>query len=137
MKRLLLGALVILLLSMTRAASAADAGIHQLRIYTIPADKVAAFHQRFKDHALRIMARHEFDVLATFQSEHDGKAEFVYLLQWPDEATMKERWAKFLADAEWIEIKRITGKDGALVDEIQDRVLKQTEYSPRRLLRDP
>jgi hypothetical protein len=31
---------------------------------------------------------------------------------------MKDRWAKFLADKEWIEIKRVTGSRGPLVGDI-------------------
>jgi hypothetical protein len=38
-----------------------------------------------------------------------------------------------LADSEWIEIKRMTGKDGALVEDVQDRVLKLTDDSPGSL----
>ena len=38
--------------------------IHQLRIYEIFERNKAAFHARFRDHAMRIMARHNFRILA-------------------------------------------------------------------------
>ncbi|MGH8237164.1 MAG: hypothetical protein ACREXP_09105 [Steroidobacteraceae bacterium] len=48
---------------------------------------------------------------------------------------MKDRWAKFMADQEWSDIKKETGERyGKLVGEIQDRTLDLTPYSPRKEL---
>jgi hypothetical protein len=48
---------------------------------------------------------------------------------------MKDRWAKFMADQEWSDIKKQTAaKHGQLVGEIQDRTLRLTPYSPRKEL---
>ena len=109
---------------------AAAGVIHQLRIYEIFDSNKQAFHDRFRDHALRIMGRHQFHVLATWESRRDGRTEFVYLLEWPDEATKTARWAEFMADTEWIDIKKRTGANGPLVGEIQDRTLHLTPYTP-------
>src|SRR5262245_51617140 len=108
--------------------------IHQLRIYEIFDGNKKAFHERFRDHAMRIMAKYDFKIVATWESRTDKRTEFVYLLEWPNEATMKDRWAKFLADREWIEIKKATAVDSPLVGEIEDRTLHLTDYSPRRIL---
>lgn len=67
-----------------------------------------------------------------WEAQGKDRTEFVYLLEWPDETTMKDRWAKFMADEEWAEIKRVTAaKYGQLVGEIEDRTLRLTEYSPQ------
>jgi hypothetical protein len=109
--------------------------VHQLRIYEIFERNKAAFHNRFRDHAARIMAKYDFRIVAMWESRHGDRTEFVYLLEWPDEATMKDRWAKFMADKEWSDIKKETGaKEGAMVGEIQDRTLRLTGYSPRQTL---
>lgn len=69
-----------------------------------------------------------------WEANGEGGPEFVYLLEWPNEATMRERWEKFLADEEWAEIKRVTAeKYGRLVGDIENRTLKATEYSPQRV----
>src|SRR5687767_12885616 len=95
--------------------------IHQLRIYEIFEPNKQAFHERFRDHAMRIMAKYDFRIVAMWEAKGAQRTEFVYLLQWPDEATMKDRWAKFMADGEWAAIKRRTGAEhGKLVGEIQD-----------------
>lgn len=113
------------------AATEAPKPVHQLRIYEVHSGNEQAFHTRFRDHALRIMARHGFNVLATWEARSEERTEFVYLLEWPDEATMKARWASFMADEEWAAIKKQTGQaHGRFVDGIQDRTLHLTDYSP-------
>ena len=109
--------------------------IQQLRIYEIFDANKKAFHDRFRDHAMRIMAKYDFKIVATWESKKDNRTEFVYLLEWPDRETMSDRWEKFLRDQEWIKIKKETGEMyGPLVGEIQDRTLYLTDYSPRKAL---
>jgi hypothetical protein len=120
--------------SLSRAAGQQGV-IHQLRIYEIFDSNKNAFHDRFRDHALRIMARYDFKIVATWESKKDNRTEFVYLLEWPDRETMADRWEKFLLDQEWIKIKRETSEIyGPLVGDIQDRTLYLTDYSPRTAL---
>jgi hypothetical protein len=102
--------------------------IHQLRIYEIFEENKAAFHARFRDHAARIMRRYGFQIVAMWEAETEKRTEFVYLLRRSDEQTKTDRWAAFMADQEWNEIKRATREN--LVGHIEDRVLRQTEYSP-------
>ena len=111
--------------------------IHQLRIYEIFEGNKQAFHDRFRDHAARIMKKYDFNIVAMWEAKYDGRTEFVYLLEWPDEATMKARWDAFMADQEWKDIKRRTGAQyGTLVGDIEDRTLRLTAYSPNRQLLD-
>lgn len=98
--------------------------IHQLRIYEIHDATRDAFLHRFAEHATRIMRRHGFTLVGTWETGAAGGREFVYLLAWPDAAAMHGAWTSFLADPEWIEIKRVTqAAHGRLVGRIEDRVL--------------
>ena len=112
--------------------------IHQLRIYEIFDNNKAAFHARFRDHATRIMQRHGFHIVAMWETTFEGRTEFVYVLEWPDETTKAAAWTAFMADKEWSDIKRVTSAEhGVLVGGIEDRVLTPLDYSPsagRRLL---
>jgi NIPSNAP len=103
--------------------------IQQLRIYEIFERNKAAFHARFRDHAMRIMRTYGFEFIAMGETTTDRRTEFVYLLSWPDVATKEAAWRDFMADAEWKEIKRVTAAEhGDLVGEIEDRVLVPTTY---------
>ncbi len=105
--------------------------IHQLRIYELFEQNKAAFHERFRDHAARIMRAYGFELLAMWEAQSGERTEFLYLLAWQDEATMRRAWAEFREDAEWQEIKRVTnGQHGDLVGAIDDRVLVPADYSP-------
>ncbi|MEI2456946.1 NIPSNAP family protein [Lysobacter firmicutimachus] len=136
-----LGALAALCLLATLARAAdppkpVPAPIQQLRIYEIFEDTKPHFHARFRDHALRIMQRYDFRIVAMWETRQEQRTEFAYLLEWPDEATMKDRWARFMADEEWSRIKRETRSRGRMVGQIQDRTLHMVEYSPQRHLLD-
>src|SRR5438094_431735 len=82
--------------------------IHQLRIYEIFERNKAAFHDRFRNHAARIMRSYGFDIIAMWESKTNDRTEFVYLLVWPDEQTMLRAWGQFRADEEWKKIKKLT-----------------------------
>ena len=120
--------------SLSRAAEQQSV-IHQLRIYEIFDSNKKAFHGRFRDHAMRIMDRYDFNIVAAWESKNDNRTEFIYLLEWPDKETMADRWQKFLRDEEWIKIKRETAERyGQLVGDIQNRTLNLTDYSPGKAL---
>jgi heme-degrading monooxygenase HmoA len=114
--------------------------IHQLRVYEMVERNEDAFNRRFRDHALRIMRSHGFNVVAIWESRPaSGPTEFVYLLQWPDKAAKDKAWAAFMADEEWKAIKResVRTLDGPIMGEIlEDKTLELVDYSPRRDLLD-
>jgi hypothetical protein len=120
-------------LATTCAGSATTTGatnVYQLRIYEIFDRNKAAFHDRFRDHATCIMARHGFDIVSMWEARGESGPEFVYLLRWPNEDTVAERWAGFMADEEWSRIKEQTAaQHGALVGRIQSRVMHLALYS--------
>lgn len=106
--------------------------VHQLRIYEIFETNKAAFHARFRDHAARLMRQHGFAIQAMWECQTEARLEFVYLLAWPDEATMRACWEVFMADDEWARIKAETGAEhGNLVGAIEDRILHLTAYSSK------
>lgn len=105
--------------------------IHQLRVYEIFERNKAAFHDRFRDHAWRIMKQYGFEILSFWEARNGDRTEFVYLLAWPDPDTMDAAWAGFMADVEWAEIKRATGAEhGPMVGDIESKVLIPTSYTP-------
>lgn len=114
-----------------KAQKAQTSPVFQLRIYEIFENNKKEFHERFKDHAMRIMKKYNFKILSIYESKSDKKTEFVYFLQWPDEITMKKAWEDFKKDQEWIDIKKqYTAKYGDVVGNIEDRVLTKVDYSP-------
>jgi heme-degrading monooxygenase HmoA len=112
-------------------ASHAQSPVYQLRIYKLHPGNEVHFHDRFRDQCIPIMERYGFDIVFTSQSGPAGHAEFVYLLRWKDRPAQISAWKAFLADPEWIAIKKETSaKFGDLVDDVQDRSLDMLPYTP-------
>src|SRR5437870_13795163 len=101
--------------------------IHQLRIYEIFDQNKQAFHERFRDHAGRIMRSYGFNILGTWETRLGDRTEFVYLLALPDEKTMRHAWEQFRSNEEWKEIKKtINARHGDDAGELQDGMLTAT-----------
>jgi hypothetical protein len=137
MRKKLLSLLVLACLpAYSGAADALDCAtdgprLQQLRIYEVNRENRDPFHQRFQDHALRIMKKYGFDVIDMWESDTGEKLQFIYALDWPDRATMESAWKAFLADAEWIDIKkRSADLHGQLVHEAKGQSLERVVYSP-------
>jgi heme-degrading monooxygenase HmoA len=124
-------ALLALLFFSPSTTSPAQSPVYQLRIYKIHPGNETHFHDRFRDQCMPIMKRYGFDIVFTAQSGPDGHAEFAYLLRWRDRATQTSAWKAFLADPEWIAVKKATAaRYGDLVDDVQDRSLDRLPYTP-------
>lgn len=112
--------------------------MYQLRIYKVNPEKREAFHDRFKNHAMRIMKKYEFSIVAMWESFTEADLEFIYILDWPDIETMKQQWEAFLADQEWIDIKKKMDLDiGEPVLQATGRILNPIEYSPISTIQVP
>ena len=105
--------------------------VYELRIYKLnPANK-QHFHDRFRDQCMPIMKRYGFDIVFTSETTSMGGPEFVYLLRWPSDEVRTKAWKAFLADPDWVAIKKTTtAKYGDLVEDVQDRQLQLTPYTP-------
>jgi hypothetical protein len=105
--------------------------VYELRIYKLnPANK-QHFHDRFRDQCMPIMKRYGFDIVFTSETVSIGAPEFVYFLRWPSDEVRAKAWKAFLADPEWVAIKKSTAaKYGDLVEDVQDRQLQLTPYTP-------
>jgi hypothetical protein len=101
-----------------------DAGILQLRIYEVSPALQDVFYSRFRDHAMRIMARYDFEFVGMWESKSLIDFEFIYLLKWPNREIMERQWRAFLADSEWMAIKAGTVREtGEPVQRVTSRVL--------------
>jgi hypothetical protein len=108
-----------------------EKNIYQLRTYEVSPNKKDAFHNRFKNHALRIMKKYDFNPVAIWESSSVVNFEFIYILKWSDIETMEKQWKLFLADEEWINIKKnMNNEIGEPVLRVTNRVLESIEYSP-------
>lgn len=81
------------------------------------------------------MRSHNFKIVAMWYSDFEDRTEFVYILEWLDEATMQKQWAAFMADGEWEAIKKQTREAyGEMVlAKVRDQVLNDTDWFSNEL----
>jgi heme-degrading monooxygenase HmoA len=124
--------LVIVVCLLYAAAAYCQTSVYQLRIYKLHPGNELHFHDRFSQQCMPIMRRYGFDIVFTSQSGEPNHEEFVYLLRWKDRDTQATAWKNFMADPEWIGIKKTTSAQwGDLVGDVQDRSLDMLPYTPK------
>ena len=105
--------------------------IYELRIYDVAPGRMADLHARFRDHTLKIFARHGFHPVAFLNTEIGSSSDkLTYLLQWHSLAERESAWAAFLSDPEWQEVSAESNKPGQLILRIRNSILRPTDYSP-------
>lgn len=113
------------------AAMYCQTSVYQLRIYKLHSSNEQHFHQRFSEQCMPI-ATLRFRYCVHEPKREPGHEEFVYLLRWKDRNTQISAWKNFLADPEWIRIKKTTSAQwGDLVYDVQDHSLDMLPYPPK------
>jgi hypothetical protein len=104
--------------------------IYEIREYTTVPGRMPALVKRFNEHALKLLAKHGMDVVLVSLTElgDNGNNELVYVLRFDSYAEMGEKWASYIADPEWIEVKAASEVDGPIVAKLKRRVLNPTYF---------
>ena len=106
--------------------------IFELRTYTAPDGKLADLHARFRDHTLRIFAKHGMTSVI-YLAPMDAPAsqnQLVYLLAHKDRETAKASWDAFTNDPEWKKVAADSQVNGRIVSKVDSVFLTPTDYSP-------
>jgi hypothetical protein len=109
-----------------------DQRIFELRTYYAMPGKLAALHQRFRDHTFELFARHGLELVAFLSATDapDRDNTVVYLLAYPDREHADRSWEAFRTDPDWIAAKAASEVDGPLVDHLESIYLEPTAESP-------
>lgn len=110
----------------------------ELRTYTVMPGRLEDLHTRFRDHTLRIFAKHGMTNFAYWRPVADQPTmtdKMVYLLAFPDQAARNAAWAAFGADPEWKTVSDNSQKTGPMLISpggVVSVQLTPTDYSPLR-----
>jgi hypothetical protein len=105
--------------------------VFELRTYTPGSDKLEALQARFRDHTLRLFAKHGMEVIGLWLTDDPGVDQrLIYLLKFPSRDAAKTSWQAFREDTDWIDVKTRTDADGALAAAVESIYLRATDFSP-------
>lgn len=104
--------------------------IYELREYQTVPGRMPALIARFRDHTLELFARHGLEVVFMSQTEFGDNItnELVYVLAFTDHGELHARWASFLGDPEWQQVKADSERDGPIVAAVRRRVLTTAPF---------
>jgi hypothetical protein len=107
--------------------------LHELRIYRCLPGRLPALNKRFETATLKMWEKHGIRQVAFWTVDIGGSnTDLYYLLEWENLAERERRWNAFQSDPEWIAKRAETEKDGPIVRELTNLILKPTSYSKLR-----
>ncbi len=100
--------------------------IYEIREYTTVPGRMPALVKRFTEHTMGLFAKHGMDCsfLSTTELGPNSNNELVYVMRFDSYDEMATKWAAFMADPEWRDVRRASEADGPIVASISRRVLR-------------
>jgi len=105
----------------------------ELRTYYANPGKLEDIHKRFRDHTMRIFAKHGMTVVGFWGPVYkkDGSEnKLTYLLSFKDRAERDAKWREFGSDPEWQKVSKESEANGKLLEKIDSVFLYDTDYAP-------
>jgi heme-degrading monooxygenase HmoA len=110
--------------------AAVGESIYEMRIYTIAPGKAEDLHNRFRNHTLRLFAKHGIESVGYWMPVDKSDQRLFFLLRYPSREARETRWNAFVADPDWKAAHKASEANGALVSKAENPFLIRTDYSP-------
>ncbi len=111
------------------APAAATGPVFEIRTYIASAGKLEDLHARFRDHTIRIFARHGMKSVA-YWIPTDQRNTLVYIIQHASRTQATANWAAFMKDPEWMKIAAASNANGNIVARADSYFATAADYSP-------
>jgi hypothetical protein len=112
-----------------------EIGLYELRVYEAAEGKMDALDARFRQHTVRLFAKHGMTNVGYFKpvAAPDKPADnrIFYILGYKDRAARDAAWKAFAADPEWVSVYQSSQADGSLTTSIANTFYTATDYSPK------
>lgn len=116
------------------AALDAQSTVYELRIYYAAPGKLSALNARFREHTLKLFAKHGMRNVAYWNEQPTREApegRLVYVLAYPSRKARDASWKAFGADPEWRAVVAASEAGGKLVTKVDSVFMNLADYSPR------
>ncbi len=110
------------------------AAVYELRIYYPAPGKLATLNGRFREHTLKLFAKHGMHNVAYWNeqpTEASPEGRIVYVLAYPNRAVRDAAWKAFGEDPEWRAVVAKTEANGKIVAKVDQIFMTMADYSPR------
>src|SRR5580704_10757557 len=107
----------------------------ELRTYYAMPGKLEDVHKRFRDHTMRIFAKHGMTVVGFWGPVYkkDGSEnKLVYMLSFANRAERDAKWKEFGSDPEWQKVSKESDANGKPVEKVESMFLYDADYAPQK-----
>jgi hypothetical protein len=125
----LLSLLTFGLFATAAVAAEPDTRLFEVRVYYAAEGKLDALNARFRDHTLKLFAKHGMTSLGYFVPTKNTENKLVYFLAYPDRAARDASWKAFQADPDWKAAAKASEVNGKLLTKVESAFLTATDYS--------
>jgi hypothetical protein len=110
-----------------------SATVYELRVYYTVPGKLNDLLTRFREHTLKLFAKHGLKSVAYWlpMDEPQKSNVLFYILEHPSREAAAANWKAFADDPEWKSVKDKSEANGKLVDKIESTFLALTDFSPK------
>ena len=115
-------------LAVANAAHAQSTHVYELRTYTSHEGRLNDVLNRFRDHTVRIFARHGM-VSIGYWVPKDQPNTLIYVLQHPSREAADKNWDAFRKDPEWVAARDASMKNGPIVEKTHSVFMDPTAFS--------
>jgi hypothetical protein len=116
----------------TPAASNAAGRVFELRTYTAVEGKLDAVNARFRDHTMKLFAKHGMTNIGYWNPQDAPQSQntLIYIVAHESREAAKKNWDGFRNDPEWQKVKKESEANGPIVSKLESIYLDATNYSP-------
>ena len=112
------------------AQAGQDTRCFELRTYYAAPGKLDALLARFRDHTVRLFAKHGIQNIGYWVPLDNPDNKLIYMLAFPSREARQAAWKAFSADPDWKKARSESEASGKLVTKIESVFLTATDYSP-------
>ncbi|MET3723994.1 NIPSNAP family protein [Sphingomonas trueperi] len=115
------------------APAPAPQPVYELRIYYPAPGKAEALNARFRNHTLKLFAKHGMHNVAYWNELPRADApegRVVYILSYPSREAREADWKAFGADPEWQKVVAESEANGKIVTKVESIFMTMADYSP-------
>lgn len=114
------------------AAPATAPRVFEIRTYTTLPGRLDALNARFRNHTMRIFAKHGMTNIGYWTPQDAPRKDntLIYIIAHASREQAALNWKAFGADPEWQRVAAESEKDGKIVEKIESVFVDATDYSP-------
>ena len=127
---LVAGGLSVIAAEKPGALPAKESRCFELRTYYAAPGKLDELNARFRDHTMKLFARHGITSVGYWLPVENPGNKLIYLLAFPNREAATNSWRNFMSDPEWKEVVKRTQANGKLTSKVESIYLAATDFSP-------